>query len=127
MMEKANLKESLSIAIADRPFFWVSLTVLFVGLITSMVVGFNIHASDVTVYSRYTAFGEAHFYKSHWEYLLLFVLFNAFVAVSHTAVMVKLHSIQRRQTGLLVGWMGIIILIIATVYALSVIQLGQAA
>jgi len=126
-MEKANIKESLSIIIADRSFLRVSLTLLFVGIVTCMIVGFNIHVSDVTVYSRYTAFGEAHFYKSHWEYLLLFVLFNAFVAVSHTAVMVKLHSIQRRQTGLLVGWMGVIILLVATVYALAVIQLGQAA
>ncbi|MEO5949187.1 MAG: hypothetical protein ABIP74_02185 [Candidatus Saccharimonas sp.] len=126
-MEKANIKESLRIAIADRPFFWVCLTLLFIGLVACLVVGFNIHISDVTVYSRYTAFGEAHFYKSHWEYLLLFVFFNALVAVAHAAMMVKLHSIQRRQTGLLVGWMGIIILLVATVYALSVIQLGQAA
>lgn len=126
-MEKSNLKESMSIVIADRPFFWVILTLLLTGIVTCLIIGLNIHVSDVTVYSRYTAFGEAHFYKSHWEYLLLFVLFNAFVSVAHVVVMGKLHAIQRRQSGILVGWMGIIILLVATVYALSVIQLGQAA
>lgn len=126
-MEKFQIKQSFTPVIADRRFLWVCISLLTVGIICSLIVGLNIHPSDVTVYSRYTAFGEAHFYKSHWQYLLLFVLFNIIVIVAHSAIMVKLYAIERRQTALLIGWIGIIILLVATVYALSVIQLGQAA
>lgn len=126
-MESMNIRQAIGRVVADRPFLWLGIVVLLVGVICCMIVGFNIHASDVTVYSRYTAFGEAHFYKSHWQYLLLFVLFNLMVAVVHVALMIKLHNVERRQTALLLGWIGIVILVVATVYALSVIQLGQAA
>jgi len=126
-MERLNIKQIIGRIMVDRPLFWLSIAVIGVGLISSLIVGLNIHASDVTVYSRYTAFGEAHFYKSHWQYLLLFVLFNLLASFAHVVLMAKLQQIERRQTALMLGWIGIIILVVATVYALLVIQLGQAA
>jgi len=126
-MERLNIKQIIGRVMVDRPLFWLSIAVIGVGLISSLIVGLNIHASDVTVYSRYTAFGEAHFYKSHWQYLLLFVLFNLLASFAHVVLMAKLQHIERRQTALMLGWIGIIILVVATVYALLVIQLGQAA
>ena len=126
-MERLNIKQIIGRIMVDRPLFWLSIAVISVGLISSLIVGLNIHASDVTVYSRYTAFGEAHFYKSHWQYLLLFVLFNLLASFAHVVLMAKLQHIERRQTALMLGWIGIIILVVATVYALLVIQLGQAA
>jgi hypothetical protein len=127
MTGNENFREAIGRAVSDRPLLRLGVGLLTVGIICSLIVGLSIHSSDVTVYSRYTAFGEAHFYKSHWQYLLLFVLFNIVVIVAHAALMVKLQSIERRQTALLLGWIGIVILMIATVYAISVIQLGQAA
>lgn len=97
------------------------------GLLYCLVVGLNIHRSDVTVYTRYSAFGEAHFYKDHWQYLLTFVLFGVIVTAAHLALMVKLHNIERRQTALLVGWLGISMLLLALMYALAVMSLGRAA
>lgn len=112
---------------ADRSLLWLAIGIIFVGVICCLVVATNIHASDVTVYSRYTAFGEAHFYKSHWQYSLLFIVFNFVVMTGHIALMGKLQTIERRQTALLLGWIAIAILLIATVYAVSVLRLGQAA
>ena len=126
-MEIVNLKQLLSRITADRPFFWLCVGLLSVGVLSALIVILNIQTSDVTVYSRYTAFGEAHFYKSHWQYLLLFVLFSITTALAHVVLMTKLYNIERRQTALLLGWVGILIIIVGTVYALSVIQLGQVA
>lgn len=105
----------------------MSVFIVFVSVVCSIVLAFNIHASDVTVYSRYTAFGEAHFYKSHWQYLLLFILFNLVVAGGHISIMVKLLAVERRQTALLLGWMAVVVVVVATAYAMSVMRLGQAA
>lgn len=127
MIDKTAIKQTVDRIVGDKPILWLSIAILILCVVCSLIVGFNIHASDVTVYSRYTAFGEAHFYKSHWQYLLLFIVFNVAAAIGHIAIMAKLHTIERRQTALLVGWVAIVILVVATVYALSVMQLGQAA
>jgi len=101
--------------------------IALVGTIYCLIIALNIHPSDVTVYTRYTAFGEAHFYKDHWQYLINFVLFGIIVTVSHGALMVKLHDIGRRQTGILIGWFGVVVLLVAFAYAMAIISLGHAA
>ena len=126
MLNKDLIKESLKAVLSDRPIL-----LLGVGLVASMViyllaVGLSIHASDVTVYTRYTAFGEAHFYKSPWQYLLLLAAFGVVVTFVHLSLLVKLHQIGRRQSAAFIGWMGISILVLALVYSLAVISLGRA-
>ena len=98
---------------------------ILTGFIYCITVAFNIRISDVTVYSRYTAFGEAHFYKAHWQYLLLFVLFGFVVTLGHLALMVKFYALERRQTAIIFGCAGIAMLLIAGAYALAVMQLGH--
>ncbi|MGB4761771.1 MAG: hypothetical protein WBP12_00260 [Candidatus Saccharimonas sp.] len=112
---------------ADRPVLLLVLGQIALALIYVLVVGLSIHASDVTVYTRYTAFGEAHFYKSPWQYLFLFVGFGILVTIAHTALLAKMHQIGRRQSAIFVGWMGIVVTLLAFVYALAVISLGRAA
>ncbi len=124
-MNKEHITLSIKRVFTDRPFMFLMAGVIIVGFIYSLLVGLNIHSSDVTVYSRYTAFGEAHFYKAHWQYLLSFVGFGVLATVTHLAMMVKFHNLERRQTALMVGWIGIAILVIAAVYTLNVIQLGR--
>ncbi len=98
-----------------------------VGFIYCLAVAFNIHQSDVTVYSRYTAFGVAHFYKSHWQYLISFVVFGLIVTLTHLGLMIKLHGIERRWVAIAIGWIGIAILALAFTYTFAVMTLGQAA
>ncbi len=126
-MDKEAIKISIKRVFTDRPFLFLMSFVAMVGLLYCLIAAFNIRQSDVTVYSRYTAFGEAHFYKSHWQYLVTFVAFGLIVTVAHLALMVKLHNIDRRQTAILVGWAGVVILILSTVYTLAVMTLGHAA
>lgn len=126
-MDKELIKLSIKRVFTDRPFLMLMSMLTAMGLLYCLVVGLNIHRSDVTVYTRYSAFGEAHFYKDHWQYLLTFVLFGVIVTAAHLALMVKLHNIERRQTALLVGWLGISMLLLALMYALAVTSLGRAA
>lgn len=121
------IKASLKATVNDRPY------ILLIGLLIAtcavycLVTILNIHPSDVVVYTRYTSFGEVHFYKDHWQYLLNFIVFGLIVAVAHTSLMVKLHNMGRRQTGLLVGWCGFTILLITFAYTMAIIGLGHAA
>ena len=119
--KKDFLRTPLRTIAADRPFF----AALFVaGIIYMLVMGFTLQVRDVQVYVRYTAFGEAHFYKSYWYYLLSFVLFGALVMVVHIGLMVKLYSLQRRQTALFVGAAAVLVLLVAASYGLAVMHLA---
>lgn len=126
-MDRELIKLSLKRITADRPFLFLIVTLIAVGFIYCLAVSFNIHQSDVTVYSRYTAFGVAHFYKSHWQYLIGFVAFGLIVTIAHLGLMIKLHGIERRWVAVAVGWAGIVILVLALSYVSAVMSLGQAA
>lgn len=124
-MTKDDVKLSVKRVFTDRPFLFLMAGLILTGFVYCLIAGLNIHGSDVTVYSRYTAFGEAHFYKAQWQYLLGFVVFGVVVTAAHLALMVKFHNLDRRQTALLVGFAGIAVLFIAAAYALAVMQLGR--
>lgn len=126
-MNKESLKTTLKETLSDRPYMALIGLVGGTGILYCLIVALSVRASDVMVYVRYTAFGEAHFYKDHWQYLLSFIAYGFIVAVVHIALMVKLRDIGRRQTGLFVGWVGFAILLIALAYTLAVIGLGHAA
>lgn len=126
-MNKEAIKTSLKAVLIDRPYVSLIGLVIAAGVIYCLITILSIHPSDVVVYTRYTAFGEVHFYKDHWQYLLNFVFFGFAVALFHSVIMVKLHDMGRRQTGLLIGWFGFTILLITLAYTLAVIGLGHAA
>ena len=122
--KKDFLRTPLRTIAADRPFFAALIGVFVAGIIYMLVMGFTLQVRDVQVYVRYTAFGEAHFYKSYWYYLLSFVLFGALVMVVHIGLMVKLYSLQRRQTALFVGAAAVLVLLGAASYGLAVMHLA---
>ena len=122
--KKDFLRTPLRTIAADRPFFAALIGVFVAGIIYMLVMGFMLQVRDVQVYVRYTAFGEAHFYKSYWYYLLSFVLFGALVMVVHIGLMVKLYSLQRRQTALFVGAAAVLVLLVAASYGLAVMHLA---
>jgi hypothetical protein len=126
-MNKEAIKTSFKEVTKDRPYVLLMGLVALVGAAYCLIVALNIHPSDVTVYTRYTAFGEAHFYKDHWQYLMSFVLFGIVITLAHGSLMVKLHDMGRRQTGVLIGWFGVVVLLVAFAYTMAIISLGHAA
>ena len=116
-MNKEAITLSIKRVFTDQPFMFLMAGVIVAGLTYVLAVAFNIHTRDVTVYSRYTAFGEAHFYKAY----------GVIVTAIHLSLMVKFHNLERRQTAIIIGWLGIAILAIGMAYALAVLQLGRSA
>lgn len=124
-MDTEDIKLSIKRVFTDRSFLFLIASIIIFGLIYALVIGLNIRSSDVTVYSRYTAFGEAHFYKSKWYYHLNFVVFGMIVVVSHIALMIKMHNLARRQTAMFIGFTALAILLVSGAYAIAVLQLGR--
>lgn len=121
-MTKDSIKQSIKQVVTDRPVLLLIIGLILAGLVYAMVIGFSIQPRDVQIYTRYTAFGEAHFYKNPWHYTLFFVLFGLIVSSAHATLMVKLYNLGRRQSAVLVGWLGILVLIVAATLVLSIIR-----
>lgn len=123
-MTKEAIKLSIKRVFTDRTFLMLGAGLVASGFIYLLVTGLTLQARDVQVYSRYTSFGEAHFYKSPWQYLILFVVFGLLVTIIHLALMVKLHNLDRRGAAILVGLAGIGILFIGLMYSLFIMHLA---
>jgi len=123
-MKNENFKLSIKQVLADRPFLLLMMIVAVIGVVYCFTTGAMVQPRDIKVYDRYTAFGEAHFYKNYWYDLIGFAVFGLIVTVSHLALMVKLHSLERRQTAIMFGGVTIVILLVAAVYGLAIMRLA---
>lgn len=98
---------------------------LFLGGLTySIYVALSLEASDLQLAVRYTSFGETHFYREKWWYLLGFVGFGILYIVGHISLMVKLFVIGLRPLAYAFGLLSVIILILMFVYTYSVLSIA---
>jgi hypothetical protein len=109
---KTIVVNSIKQIFADR--IVVALTLLFIllSLVYCVYVGISLHPSDLQVAVHYTAYGETSFYREKWYYLISFILFGLVIAVSHTALIVKLFVQERRQIAILFAWLSIFLVVI---------------
>lgn len=118
--------KSIAEVFRDRSLIVFLVALALVDLICSIIIFTHIEQSDIMVYSRYTAFGQVHFYKGHWQYLLSLVAFLSVVAGVHGALMVKFSTLGKKSTAKFLGWLALLVMIIATVYSIGVLSLGRA-
>jgi len=116
--------QSIKEVMADRPFFMLVVVVIVVMLLFSLYGLFSIDRVDIQIVTRYSAFGEAHFYKNTWWYLYGFVAFGVVAGVAHAAIMAKLRAYDRRDLGLMFGWLSLVIALIAFAYTSEVLKMA---
>lgn len=97
------------------------LAVLAVAALYCAFIALRVHPQEITLPVRYTAFGEMHFYKDKWFYLLQFIGFGVVVGIAHALLMIKLYSIERHQAARIIGWMTLLLFVIAFAYTHSVL------
>ena len=81
----------------DRTLVTLTIALLVLGIAYIVYVAVSLEPSDLQVATRYTAFGDTHFYRNKWYYLLSFVVFAAVLLGVHISLAIKLHSRQQRQ------------------------------
>ncbi len=108
----------------DRKYLWAIIGVFLVTLMVTIYGLVAVRFSDIQVVTRYTAFGDVHFYKDAWWSLYGFALTSLLIGLSHIFIMVKLFSAQRRSIGLLIGWLAVALLIVAALYFKEILKLA---
>ena len=109
---------------ADRPLLLLC-TGLFIGGIGYVLyVAFSLQASDLQLATRYTSYGETHFYREKWWYLLSFVGFGLLFLVAHISMMAKLVAIGLRSLAFSFGWLSALMLVFMFVYTYAVLGIA---
>ena len=124
---KSEIIKSLLGVLKNRTLVLFLVAMLILDIVCSIAVSMQITPSEITVYSRYTAFGQVHFYKDHWQYSLLFSGFFTLVTILHGALMIKFYLLEKTTTTKAIGWCAFVIMLIAAMYAFGVLSLGRAA
>lgn len=113
-----------------KSFLRDRLMVSFTALLLLITFGYIVYValalepSDLQVATRYTAFGDTHFYRDKWYYLLSFILFGIMLGGVHIALAIKLYGRERRQlaVGLLI--FTIFLFIIGSIITRSILRIA---
>lgn len=121
---KHIIQKTLTHILADRPVLLLSLGLLLGGVAYIIYVAFNLNPSDLQLATRYTSFGETHFYREKWWYLLSFIGFGVLFMLAHIAMLAKLHAIGLRQLAIAFAWLSVIVLVFMFVYTYAVLGIA---
>lgn len=121
---KTNLINALKLVLADRLVTVLTLLLLIAAAAYCVYVGLSLQVSDVQVAVHYTAFGGTNFYRDKWYYLISFVAFGVSIAVIHTALILKLYAMERRQLAILLAGLSFLMLAIAWIIAHAVLKVA---
>lgn len=98
---------------------------LFIGGMAYITyVAFSLDPSDLQLATRYTSFGETHFYREKWWYLLGFIGFGLLFIVAHIGMLVKLFTIGMRQLAVAFACLSMIVLLLMFVYTYAVLGIA---
>jgi hypothetical protein len=115
---------SLKTLFADRAVlaFAVAIFVLGAGYITYVVL--SLHPSELQVAAHYSAFGETHYYRNKWYYLISFAVFGLIFIVAHIGLLVKLASRDVRPLALAFGWLSLVMIPLLFILTYSVLGIA---
>ena len=119
-MIQSTIKQML----ADRPMLLMMTGILLGGIAYVIYVSFSLEASDLQLATRYTSFGETHFYREKWWYLLSFVGFGLLFIAAHLGMLGKLYGIGMRSLAFAFGWLSFIVLTLMFVYTYAVLGIA---
>jgi hypothetical protein len=110
--------------VADRLALFLCAVILIGGIVYIVYVALNLSASDLQLAVRYTSYGDTHFYRNKWYYLLSFVLFGVLYMVLHIGMIMKLLVAEMKQLAYGLGWLSLLVLLMMFVYTFQVLQIA---
>jgi hypothetical protein len=121
---KHILRSTLKQILADRPTMLLMTGIFIGGIVYLIYLAFSLQASDLQLATRYTSYGETHFYREKWWYLLSFVGFGVMFIVAHLGMIAKLVVIGLRPLAHGFAWLSLVVLLLAFAYTYSVLGIA---
>lgn len=121
-MIKTNFIQSLKELLTNRYLTVLSFVTVILAVVLVIYIAVKVHPSDLQLVTHYTAFGVTHLYRNQWFYLLTFILFAVLAAFLHIAIAIKIYIAKGHPLAIMFSWLGIGVLILALITAVSIIN-----
>lgn len=109
---------------ADRAMMLLCMGIILGGIGYIVYVAFSLSPSDLQLAIRYTSFGETHFYRDKWWYLLGFIGFGLLFILAHVGMIAKLFATGMKQLAYSFAWLSIVVLVLMFVYTYAVLSIA---
>ncbi|MDB5165136.1 MAG: hypothetical protein JWM00_26 [Candidatus Saccharibacteria bacterium] len=115
---------SLKHLFADRAVLAFILAISVFGIVYIVYVISSLQIDTLPVTAHYSAFGETHYYRNKWYYLITFAVFGLVFVVAHIGILIKLVSQELRPLALAFGWLSLIVLSLLFILTHSVLGIA---
>ena len=122
---KDTIKKSIKNVFSDRTVATLLIVNVVVAIVISIFLGSSIKHSEAQVITRYTTYGDANFYRSQWSSLLSYFALAFMIVFGHSALSVKLISLEKRSLAIFLLWLTLGILAILAILAYSIIKIAS--
>ena len=122
---KDTIKKSIKIVFSDRTVATLLIVNVVVAIVISIFLGSSIKHSEAQVITRYTTYGDANFYRNHWSSLFSYFALAFMIVFGHSALSVKLISLEKRSLAIFILWLTLGILAILAILAYSIIKIAS--
>lgn len=106
-----KLKSTLHEAVKSRSFLALWSLMIIETVILLVLASIYIHAGQLQIPVRFSAFADTQYFREDWAYLLNFVVFGVAILCLNILVSLKLFNIKGRHFAL--GYLVIVILVFA--------------
>ena len=121
---KGTIKKSIKNVFSDRTVATLLIVNVVVAIVISIFLGSSIKHSEAQVITRYTTYGDANFYRSHWSSLLSYFVLAFMIVFGHSALSVKLISLEKRSLAIFLLWLTLGILAILAYSIIKIASIG---
>jgi hypothetical protein len=121
---KTRLFASLQALFKDRTLLALMMLIVLLGISYIIYTALTLRPSDLQVATHYSAFGDTHYYRNSWYYMITFVVFGIAMIGTHLALIVKLLNNNLRGLSVAFAYFSLFLLVIAVIYTHSVLGIA---
>lgn len=121
---KKSFITNVGILTADKKLLGSLAAVVVTAIVFVLYFLLSVQPSELQLSSHYTAFGQEHFYRDQWMYLLTFAGFGGMVGIVHPIIALKLYQERGRGVAVLFCWVSVALLVIAARLLYEIIKIA---
>lgn len=121
---KTRFFSAIKPILADRQLLGFLIAIAGFSLLYVLYVVLSLRPTDVQVATHYSAFGDTHYYRNKWYYVLTFAVFGLVFAVAHIGIILKLIKEDFRSLAIAFAWLSLMLLIVAFILTHSILSIA---
>lgn len=99
--------------IKDRPLLMLCLSIIALAIAFIIYFSLRLSARELQIATRFSDFGETQLYRNKWYYLFSFIGIVGTITIAHLLLIGKLIDREMRPFAVALGWLSIVLIVVA--------------